>query len=286
VRSSRHGVVARPVAGSESVEAVLRARRSGVTFEVRTTPDLEDEVRRRLPPGALVGDDIEPQWRYSLLREGDEIALTAGGGRPDRLPHLVAALDLLEDRLRFDVACTSSEHLFVHAGVVGLDGRALVIPGSSGTGKSHLVAALVAAGALYYSDEFALIDSQGRVHPYAQKLSLAKTHGRPKRRTSPVELGGRVGIEPLPVGLILVTRYRPGAQYRPAALSPAQTVLELLAHVVRAREAPREALERLQRVALCARALTSERGDAGRLADEILALEKTVQTASTSKEIR
>jgi hypothetical protein len=48
--------------------------------------------------------------------------------------------------------------VFVHAGVVELAGRACVLVGDSGAGKTSTVAALLARGAKYLSDEVALLD--------------------------------------------------------------------------------------------------------------------------------
>src|ERR671929_229610 len=87
-----------------------------------------------------------------------------------------------------------------HAGVVGWQGRAILIPGRSFSGKSTLVAALVRAGATYYSDEFAVLDERGRVHPFPKKLSM-RLEGSARPRFAPVEeLGGRRGTTPLRVG--------------------------------------------------------------------------------------
>ena len=48
--------------------------------------------------------------------------------------------------------------VFVHAGVVELAGRACVLVGESGAGKTSTVAALLARGATYLCDEVALLD--------------------------------------------------------------------------------------------------------------------------------
>ena len=69
------------------------------------------------------------------------------------------ALDEIEARIRVQVATSSETRVFVHAGVVGWHGRAIVIPGESRSGKSELVTALVQAGATYYSDEYAVLDA-------------------------------------------------------------------------------------------------------------------------------
>jgi hypothetical protein len=60
----------------------------------------------------------------------------------------------------------------VHAGAVVLGERALLMPGATHAGKSSLVAELLRRGATYFSDEYALIDSEGRVHPYPRPLLL------------------------------------------------------------------------------------------------------------------
>ena len=78
-------------------------------------------------------------------------------------------LDTLESDLQLHVAEQARRRLFVHAGVVGWKGRAIVIPGRSFTGKTTLVAELVRAGASYYSDEYALIDSRGKIHLTLEK---------------------------------------------------------------------------------------------------------------------
>ena len=74
------------------------------------------------------------------------------------------ALILLGGHMMIHVAEHAPEYVFLHAGVVAWEDRALLLPGQSHAGKSTLVAELVRAGATYYSDEFALLDSQGRVH--------------------------------------------------------------------------------------------------------------------------
>ena len=61
----------------------------------------------------------------------------------------------------------------MHAGAVAWRDRGIVIPGRSHSGKTTLVRALVEA-ARYYSDEFAVLDPQGRLHPYPLPLRSAR----------------------------------------------------------------------------------------------------------------
>ena len=164
--------------------------------------------------------------------------------------------------------------MFVHAGVVRWRGQGIVIPGRSLSGKSTLVRELVKAGATYYSDEYAVCDSQGRVHPYPKPLSLRENgKGRPKPLGAKAMEGvGRPGVKPLPVGLIVVTKYRPGARWRPRQLSPGRSVMALLNHTVSARRQPRVAFTTLRQAVSGAGALVLQgvRGEACEMAESLL----------------
>jgi hypothetical protein len=75
------------------------------------------------------------------------------------------------------VVRTLQGHALVHAGVVLVGESLVLLPGPSGSGKSSLVAHLVARGARYYSDELAILDAEGRVHPYRRPLMLRGARG-------------------------------------------------------------------------------------------------------------
>jgi hypothetical protein len=167
-------------------------------------------------------------------------------------------------------AFRARDHLFVHAGVVGWQGRAILIPGRSMTGKTSLVKALVAAGATYYSDEFAVLDQQGLVHPYPVPLSIRGAHGQPAQKTPVEALGGRVGSAPLPVGLVVVTAYQPEARWRPGALSAGQALLALMDNAVAAQREPSYSMPILRATITAATAVQSKRGEAGEVARALL----------------
>src|SRR5262249_31683129 len=93
---------------------------------------------------------------YRVARDGEPIFAA------ESADELVA---VLSQDVENAVAQRSREMLFVHAGVVGWRGLAIVVPGRSHTGKSTLIAELVRHGATYWSDEFAVLDDAGRVHP-------------------------------------------------------------------------------------------------------------------------
>jgi hypothetical protein len=182
-------------------------------------------------------------------------------------------LAILESEIRQSVAAAARDRVFVHAGVVGWKGRAIVIPGRSRSGKTTLVAALVKAGATYYSDEFAVLDLQGRVHPFPKPLSLRGPGGCDihVRKQSAEDLGGRSGEGALPVGLVVLTSHRPGGEWSPVRMSPGQAVLETLAHTVPARLRPEASLVALERVVAGAVVLRGERGEAAETARLLVA---------------
>ena len=174
-----------------------------------------------------------------------------------------------EADLQLSVAETARRRVFVHAGVVGWKGRAVVVPGRSFSGKTTLVAELVRAGAEYYSDEFAVLDAAGRVHPFAKPLAVRGEDLR-QHKVSVVELGGSAATKPLPVGLVVVSEFREGSRFRPRTLTPGQGSLALLANTVPARRRPLEVLETLAKVVSTAAVLRGSRGEAAEAAARIL----------------
>lgn len=172
----------------------------------------------------------------------------------------------------FRVALHAPDRLFLHAAAVAWQGRAIVIPGHSHAGKSTLTAALLRAGAGYLSDEYAVLDAEGLVHPFARPL-----HMRPRTAGASCEVpaaayGGATVSEPLPVGLVVSTTFREGAAWRPRPMSRGEVALTLLARAVVARVRPAYVLAH---VAAAARGdvlgLHGRRGEADEAAARILA---------------
>lgn len=115
----------------------------------------------------------------------------------------------------------------VHAGAVAWKERAVLLPGRSHAGKSSLVAALVQRGATYFSDEYALIDAEGRVHPYPRPLLMR--NGGPQQVPTPAEtLGAVAREESAPVGWVLALEYGADAEWKVASLPQSQALMTLL----------------------------------------------------------
>jgi hypothetical protein len=155
---------------------------------------------------------------------------------------------------------------------VAVGGRAVVLPGFTHTGKTTLTRALVDAGAVYYSDEFAVIDARGLVHPYPKPLSIRDPDGSGRTtETAAASLGGQTGREPAPLGLIAITEYRPGATLEPVPLSSAAAMLALLGHTIPARTRPEQSMSALRVAVAGAAAWKSDRGEAAQTARAIMA---------------
>jgi hypothetical protein len=253
----------------------------GVRVGVRCNePRVLDLLEPRLPPGwkpaaSPVVDRLFSLWvdpREDGARRPSR--LYAGRFRRARTRDLDELLATLESEIRQSVAAEAPGRVFVHAGVVGYHGQAIVIPGRSRSGKTTLVAELVKAGAEYYSDEFAVLDPDGRVHPFPKPLSVRGEGGCDlhARRQSAEELGGVCGREPLSVGLVVLTSFRGGASWSPRRLSAGEAVLEMLTHTVPARLRPEDSLAALGQAVEGAAVLEGERGEAQELAGRLLAL--------------
>ena len=206
---------------------------------------------------------------FTLRARDGRYLLVAGRRRVAAVRDVGVLLELLESRVHVSISRAARGRLFVHAGVVGWQGRAIVIPGRTMKGKSTLVAALVRAEAEYYSDEFAVVDRSGLVWPYHKRLSLRRP-GQWPARVVPEQLGGRAGHEPLPLGVVLVTSHARGARWAPRWMSRAEAMMALFDNTVLARVRPQFALATLRRAVETCQAMQGPRGEARRAAPRIL----------------
>lgn len=251
----------------------------GTRFGIRTNDSsVLEQIPNYLPLGWQPDPSPEVDILYSLRVGGPGQRkgvrhyhlVYAGASQLVRTTELDKALKSFEAHIQLLAAYLAEGYLFVHAGVVGWQGEAIVIPGRSFSGKTSLVAALVKAGATYYSDEFTLLDRQGRVHPYPVPLSIRDEAGKNARKHPVEQLGGQAGQTPLPVGLIVVTNYQAGARWQPRTLSPGRAMLALMDNTVAARKNPEFSLPILQQVAARAKAVKSRRGEAAEVAESLL----------------
>jgi hypothetical protein len=136
--------------------------------------------------------------------------------------------------------------LWIHGGVAAHDGRALLLPATSGNGKSTLIAELLKYGWIYLSDEVAPIDPVTcRVFPFPvtphmrighqPNLSPAEVRKLAKIR---IDIGKEmVGAVAVPLERIYFLSYQQLAvSVQTVVSSPGQSVVEMLRHSLSAWE--------------------------------------------------
>jgi len=233
--------------------------------------ELLEHAKAILPPGWSELEPTEGQRRFGIMAEPDgtysvfrgSVCVSTGQG-------LDLSIVVLEGIVRGQVAEDAVDRIFVHAGSVAHDGRAIIFPGYSFSGKTTITAAMVRAGATYLSDEFAVLDAEGMVHPFAKPLSIREHPERLQVDHSVESLGGVAEDTALPLGLAVITNYVPGAKWDPVTLAPADAALALLANTVPARTRPQESLRAIKRAVEGAVVIQSDRGEADEVAAQLL----------------
>lgn len=111
----------------------------------------------------------------SLLRR-DHVEFTVDGMRPFLPLPAAHTFPLFEWGLNWCVATTMNCWLIIHAAVLAKDGKALILPGRPGSGKSTLTAVLVQRGWRLLSDEHAIIDTRTGLLIAAPRPISLKNH--------------------------------------------------------------------------------------------------------------
>ncbi|MBS2039172.1 hypothetical protein JST97_29585 [bacterium] len=199
---------------------------------------------------------------FRVLSSDGELVVEAPENEPLRT-YRQDFLQALERRIHFYLANHCQDVVFVHAGAVALGGQVILIPGSSYSGKSTLTHSLVRAGAEYFSDEYAVVDRLGRVHPFPRPIALRSDGGR---RVSPP----RAGLKPAAVRAVIATQFQSGSSWRPNEESQGAAALKLMAHTVTARKSPALSLACLSACVSGAIYWAGARGEADETAELIL----------------
>lgn len=247
----------------------------GVRFAVRVTDMRAIEMIKAILPfySTILESAAETDRHFSLVWNidgTDEDAFYDGEEEiarrvdPDRL------VALLDTWVRLGIGEHAPRHIFIHAGVVGWKGKALIFPATSYSGKTTLTAELVCQGATYYSDEYAVIDENGLAYPYPKPLSIRKEGEFEQTDTDVSAFGGEQGTEPLPVGLVFLTMFDANAEWKPEILSQGEGVMEILPHALALRSNPEFTLKVLNLISKHAILATSKRGEVSRFAKLIL----------------
>ena len=251
---------------SYGVKIVVTANRAEAVSAVRETLD-------EYLPGCYAETapgDVPHQFRLRWNPSGIDSFYRNGIKQYGAAPR-AKLLENLGSAIRRTVAEHAVGRVFIHSGVVSWKGKAIVIPSKSLGGKTSLTAALIRRGALYYSDEYAVLDADGFVYPFPKKLSVRETADhREQINRSVEEFGGRAATDKTRIGMFLLTRYRENARWSPKKLTPAKGILEIINHTVPIRTDPGFVLKVLNRTVREAVVVKSSRGDVAEAVDAIL----------------
>ena len=246
----------------------------GVPVAVTHAAEFTQSIDEILPPGWQPCDPETASLHFTVTRnQENDVDIAVDGHHLLTTSSVDLALGVLDPQIRAHIALHAPDFIFVHAGAVAVDGRGVMLPGLTFTGKTTLVAELARAGAEYYSDEYAVLDADGRMHPYARPLAIRPDGAAEPATPTPVAaLDGVAGQQPVDVGLIAVTQYRPGAKWSPREMTAGVALLALLSNTIPARTRSDEALRALAAASEGAVAVETERGEADETAEAILAM--------------
>lgn len=229
-----------------------------------------------LPPDAKVGEGSGVVERLSLVTTGDaeKNGLYRGG------EHICGFTGFneesaqgVEGMIQNLLALNSvPRFFFIHAGAVVIDGFGVIFPGRTHSGKSMLTRAFLDRGAVYFSDDCAVIARDGSLHPYRTPLKI-RLPGNSRRRTIPAELptgshSGRVEI-----GAVVFTGFESDSVWAPSETGQGRAVWKLIENLFyppTIRKFPGETFESLRKATANAILLSGPRGEAAQTADDVI----------------
>jgi hypothetical protein len=260
------GAVSAPKPAEEPRVVAFEVYGTRVSVKV-PSPELIPPVIDQFPAHATPceGKPDDPQFDLELGDDG-RYAVVLNGKVLNPPQSLEGALGGLRRELFFHSVDHARDRLVVSAAVVGHEGRGILLPGPSMVGKTTLAVALVQAGAVYYADDWTLLDREGLVHPFPTRLYIKN-----EEKVSAEILGGITGDRPINVGLIASVTFRLGARWDPRRLTQAEGMMLLLRNAYGMDE-PGFAMEAARQAATEAVVIESERDDASEAASRLLEL--------------
>lgn len=231
---------------------------NGDIYEVALRPHLIAELERRWPSIGLERHLERPKGPVvARIGLSNTWVIVPDVEKSGDAPPL-RAWDQLEQSLTVFSAHRLNRLVAVHAAVFAWDGKAVMVPASSGGGKSTLTVAASVAGATVLSDEYTLIDpTTGMVSGWHRPVRLKREDGGVDRMHL-AEVHG-----PIPVALIAAVKYVPGVCAAFSYITPAEAVGHILEHALCAKYRPDETFDAAIAVARNADAVSGIRGDAG-----------------------
>ena len=272
------GMTEKEINYSGAVEHAFAFESYGVRVRIESSdPELlkaaEQTARHALLNRITVLDNEDVEHVFTITENHEGTLFLIQNGKQlsyDNLRHRF--LKFFDSMLRITIAEHALGWVFVHAGAVAWKGKAIVLPANSFQGKTTFVTELVKNGAEYYSDEYAVIDENGLVHPFPRELSVryVEQESFREKRVPIEEIGGKVGLDPIPIGLLFVTEYEADAAWEPQVLTIGQGMMEVIPHTIPRNFNTEFSLKVLNTALSDAIILKCQRGDAAEFAIKLL----------------
>lgn len=177
------------------------------------------------------------------------------------------------DRLESDLGLFAAEHLVdlvaVHAAVIALGDRLVVLPGPSFTGKSTLCAAAVDGGHVVWSDEYALIDpATGEVTGWPRRIKVRDSDGGTRR----VSIGSMSPRPAQRAGLLAFVAYEASGEVAldVQPITAGDAAMRLLGNTVCAQLRPSDSLAAATALARSCEAVAGVRSSAAEMLSALL----------------
>lgn len=250
----------------------------GVRFAVGSNRRRTLDQAARVARTAMVGQlhEIEPalaEHTFVVTETSDDLVLEIDGEYINSNAYRRGFYHYLSSRIKMLVAEYAEDVVFVHAGVIGWKGKAVMFPADSHQGKSTLTAALISRGAAYMSDDYAIVDGEGMIHPFPRKLSIRGPLGSGEwKNISAKRFGGIVADKRLPLGAVIITRYSENARWKPVVLTQGTGMLQMVPFVIPLNANPALSLSLLKNALAPAIIAKSLRPDVSACVDAILDL--------------
>lgn len=136
----------------------------------------------------------------------------------------------IELKILFALAMISPPKMFYfHAGAISINGKGIIIPGGTYSGKTTLTEQFIRNGAVYYSDDCSLIDSEGFLYPYPIKLGVRQAGNREYFKAA--DLGALEGVEPVKIEYILLTKFEKDGVWKPQFHNLERMAFKLIEHL-------------------------------------------------------
>ena len=275
------------------------------TLELRCPRDVADDIAAIF--GDCLGQPDSARHRINIVVDGNGRFAVVSEGLPPVVGLTRGDLPtfLMEEVLRALIVELDTA-VALHAGAVVRNGKVLLLPGATGTGKSSLVAWLIDQGFEYLTDEIALlVDGKTRIVGFPRALvvkpgayqavlgleAFRGAHSIPAGEHYVVcPPAARPGAteRPTPCGLIAFPRFEPGADLRLEGLSAGAAALRLVACNLNARNLPALGITALSELSRSAPAVAVQYGSFDQLGGTIdrlarLVLDEDAKPAETRR---